>query len=193
MQIIYIKRRSMNMAHYKKLIGEKVYLSPISMEDIPIFMQWINDMEVTQFVALSHRVYTEVSEREAVERLAKGGNTFTIIDKETDKPIGNCDFLSENMLNRTAEIAITIFEKDYWSKGYGSDALRTLLDFGFKVRNYHNICLRVLSFNSRAIACYEKVGFKRQGVQREVIIRGNEKHDLIYMDILANEYFNTVV
>lgn len=177
------------MAHYKKLVGEKVYLSPISMDDIPTFMRWVNDMEVTQFVSLSHRVYTEVLEKEAVERLAKSGNTFTIVDKETDKVIGNCDFLGDNMLNRTAEIAITIFEKDYWSKGYGADALRTLLDFGFKVRNYHNICLRVLAFNSRAIACYEKVGFKRQGVQREVIIRGNEKHDLIYMDILASEYF----
>lgn len=177
------------MAHYKKLVGEKVYLSPVSMDDIPTFMRWLNDMEVTRFISLSHRVYTEVLEKEAVERMAKSGNAFTIVDKETDKAIGNCDFLSENMLNRTAEIGITIFEKDYWSKGYGSDALRILLDFGFKLRNYNNICLRVLSFNSRAIACYEKVGFKRQGVQRETIIRGNEKYDLIYMDILASEYF----
>ena len=177
------------MAHYKKLVGEKVYLSPVSMDDVEPFLRWVNDIEVSKYITISHRIYSEVLEKEAVEKMARSGNTFAIVDKETDKVIGNCAFLKENLLNRTVEIGIMIGEKDYWSRGYGADALRLLINFGFNVRNYHNICLRVVSFNERAIACYEKVGFKRQGVAREAVIHGNKKYDLIYMDILATEYF----
>jgi len=176
------------MAHYKKLVGEKIYLSPISMDDVETFMRWINDSEVTQYTTLHHQIFSLLMEKDAVERLAKSGNTFSIIDKETNRVIGNCSYFAENALNRTAEIGIMVGDKDYWSRGYGSDALRTLLDFGFNVRNYHNICLRVISFNERAIACYEKVGFKRNGIMREVITRGNKKYDLIYMDILVTEW-----
>jgi RimJ/RimL family protein N-acetyltransferase len=176
------------MAHYKKLIGEKVYLSPVSMDDVDIFMKWVNDGEVVKYIAIENRIFSLLLEKEAVEKMAKGGNTFTIVDLDTDKVIGNCSFFGENTLNRTAEIGIMIGEKDYWGKGYGADALRCMLEFGFNVRNYHNVCLYAVSFNERAIACYEKVGFKRQGVCRESVIRGSKKYDLIYLDILATEW-----
>jgi RimJ/RimL family protein N-acetyltransferase len=177
------------MAHYKKLIGEKVYLSPVSTDDFELFMQWVNDMEITQYVSMSQRIFSELLEKEAIEKMAKGENSFTIVDLATDKVIGNCSYLHVDNLHRRAEVGIMVGDKEYWSRGYGSDAMRLLLEFGFCVRNYNKISLGVLDFNERAINCYEKVGFKRQGVLREHIIRGNKRFDIIQMDILASEFF----
>ena len=180
------------MAHYKRVIGDLVYLSPISLEDIDIFMKWVNDPEMAYFTTFYTQIISLSSEKETVESLAKGGNTFSIVTQKGNKVIGNCSFFHIDETNRTAEIGIIIGEKDHWGIGYGSDALHLLLKFGFEHRNYNNICLHVYSFNERAIACYEKVGFKRQGICREALIRGDKKYDLIYMDILADEYFKKI-
>ena len=178
------------MAYYKRVVGEKVYLSPISTDDADIFMGWINDPEIAHTTTFYSRVISLAEEKEFVESsLAKGGNNFSIVTLKDDKLIGNCGFVGIDEINRTAEIGIMIGEKDHQNMGYGTDALRLLLKFGFENRNYNNISLKVYSFNKRAIACYEKVGFKRQGVLREAIIRGNKKYDMIYMDILASEHF----
>jgi RimJ/RimL family protein N-acetyltransferase len=55
-------------------------------------------------------------------------------------------------LNQTAEAAIIIGNKNYWNKGYGSEALSLLMDYGFKALNIHNIMLSVYSFNKRAMS-----------------------------------------
>jgi len=177
------------MAHYKRMIGEKVYLSPISMDDINIFMSWVNDPEIAHTTSFYTSVISLIQEKEMIEELAKNGNTFSIVTNENDKLIGNCGFHRTNEINRTAEVGIVIGEKDHLGKGYGTDALRLLLKFGFENRNYNNISLHVYSFNERAIASYEKVGLKKQGIYREALIRGNNKYDILYMDILASEYF----
>jgi len=188
------------MAHYKRVLGEKVYLSPISLENVDTFMEWLNDPEVIWFTTFHSEIMSLIKEKEAVENLAKSGTNFSIVTRDDDngvgksgvfrnKVIGNCGFFRISEINRTADVCIIIGEKDYWGKGYGSDALRLLIKFGFENRNFNSINLRVFSFNERAIACYEKVGFKRQGTCREAVIRGNRKYDLIYMDILASEYF----
>lgn len=176
------------MKYYKKITGEKVYLSPISADDTETFLKWLNDEEVAVNLTAMPDLFSLSNEKGFVEELAKNNNTFSIIDAQTDKLIGNCGFVNERQVHRTAEIGIIIGEKDYWSKGYGSEALKLLLDFGFKVRNYNNIALYVHSYNKRAIACYEKAGFKKQGVKREALMFGDRKFDLIYMDILSPEH-----
>ena len=177
------------MTHYKRVIGERIYLSPISMENIDIFMRWINDPEIAETTGFYSRVISLIQETEMLESLAKEGNIFSIVTYKDDTVIGNCSFFGTDEVNRTAEIGIMIGEKEYQNKGYGTEAINLLLKFGFENRNYNNIYLHVMSFNERAIACYEKVGFKPQGVRREAVIRGQEKYDMIYMDILADEYF----
>jgi RimJ/RimL family protein N-acetyltransferase len=92
-------------------------------------------------------------------------------------------------LNQAAEVAILIGNKDYWSKGYGSEALSLLIDYRFKALNIYNIMLSVYSFNNRAIKMYEKLGFKIIGKRREALRRGKETYDIIFMDILDKEFY----
>jgi len=90
-------------------------------------------------------------------------------------------------------LGIAIGEKAYWNKGYGQDATKLLLDYGFNLLNLNNIMLGVFSFNERAVNCYRKVGFKEIGRRRQARIIGGKKFDVILMDILAEEFESVYV
>ena len=179
--------------YFKKLTGKKCYLSPIDENDAEKFTEWLNDLEVTQYLTLLYpQVINAGKEREFLEKLAKEHN-YSIVDIETNELLGSCGFANLNNLNQTGEVGIFIGNKNFWNKGYGTEALSLLLDFGFKVLNLHNISLTAVSFNSRAIKVYEKIGFKVIGKRRESILRGKERFDMVYMDILYNEFYKNKV
>lgn len=175
---------------FKKLIGKKCYLSPIDPEDSEIFTRWLNDQEVTDNLTLASLSVSLKKEREILERLAAEHN-YSIIDAATDSIIGNCGFMDLDYLNRTAEIGIFIGEKSYWNKGYGSEAISLLIDYGFNKLDLHNIMLKVYAFNERAVRCYEKIGFRRIGRRRESVRRNRSVHHTLYMDILPKDFYKT--
>ena len=178
--------------HFKKLIGNKCYLSPIDENDAEKFTEWLNDLEVTQYLSQMYpRIINVQNEKGFLEKLAKEQN-YSIIDIKTDELLGNCGFIQINHIHQTGEVGIFIGNKKYWNNGYGTEALILLLDYGFKALNLHNISLCVVSFNSRAIRVYEKIGFKIIGKHREVILQGNKRHDRIHMDILYNEFYEKI-
>lgn len=176
------------LRYFKKIVGEKLYLSPINMDDVEKFTEWVNDLSVTINLVLSPYIFSLEKEKEALERLNKEGCAFSIINLSNDELIGNCGLLKVNQINRTAEAGIFIGNKGYWNKGYGTEALSLLLDYAFNLLNLNSIFLRVHSFNIRAIQCYKKCGFKEIGIRREAYIVGDKKYDQIYMDILASEF-----
>ncbi|MDO9576520.1 MAG: GNAT family protein [Candidatus Cloacimonadales bacterium] len=177
------------MKYFKKLIGKKLYLSPICVEDAEQYCEWLNDFEIAKNLLIFNRQLSLEKEKAILNDMVKNdAQVFGIIDMETDKLLGNCSIFCINERNRKAEVGIFIGDKDYLSKGYGTEALSLLLDYGFNVLNLNNILLEVFGFNKRAIRSYEKVGFKLIGKRREAIILGGEKHDELYMDILASEF-----
>jgi RimJ/RimL family protein N-acetyltransferase len=174
--------------YFKKIIRNKCYLSPIDVNDVEKYVEWLNDLEVTINLTFYNRVINMVNEKTFLENLSKDHH-YAIIDKTNDELIGTCGFVKTDHLNQTAEIGIFIGNKNYWNKGYGNEALILLLDYGFKALNLHSIGLMVYPFNKRAIKSYEKVGFKNMGKRREALKRGKETYDIIYMDILDNEFY----
>lgn len=178
------------MKYYKKLIGEKSYLSPVTLNDAELWADWFNDLEVT--IPLGNEAYIPTSlekEREGIAHtLQSGAHMFTIVDALTDIGIGRCLLFDLNVIDRNAKVGIFIGNKEYWGKGYGSDALRLLLDYGFNLLNLNNIMLGAFSFNERALNCYRKVGFKEIGRRRQARIIGGVKYDSVFMDMLAEEF-----
>lgn len=174
------------MKHYKKLVGSKCYLSPLSIDDVEYFTLWLNDLEVTKYLSIFSLNINYDTELEIYQKLSKEHN-YSIIDLNTDKIIGTVGLSNIEYLHRTAEIGIFIGDKSYWNKGYGEEAMKLLLNYSFNYLNLRNIMLRVYSYNEPAIRCYEKIGFKVIGRRRNAIQFEMKEHDIIFMDILNNE------
>lgn len=114
--------------------------------------------------------------------------TFAIVTLAENKIIGTIGLKDINTINRSAVLGIFIGDKDYLSQGYGTEAIRLILDFGFNYMNLHNIRLQLISFNERALKCYKKCGFVETGRTRENVFVNGKYYDTISMDILSNEF-----
>ncbi|MCW3096396.1 MAG: acetyltransferase, family [Chthonomonadaceae bacterium] len=90
--------------------------------------------------------------------------------------------------NRRAKYAIGIFAPELRGRGLGTEATRLVLAYAFDVLSLHRVELRVLAFNARAIACYERCGFVREGVEREGAWIGGQWQSDVLMSILEQEY-----
>jgi RimJ/RimL family protein N-acetyltransferase len=171
------------------LIGERLYLRPLEESDIPTCLRWINDPEVTRTLA-SYRPINELREREWFQGQYKDEHNIilAIALKGSDKHIGNISLDGIDWKERQAELGIIIGEKDEWDKGYGSEAISLMLGYGFDRLGLHRIYLRVYENNPRAIRCYEKAGFRREGVMRESHFSEGRYWDTILMGLLEGEW-----
>lgn len=180
------------MHYFKKLIGERIYLSPKSCEeeDIIKFTEWMNDFEVTDYIDNSSMLFSYESEKEWVIASAKKSSpgNFNIIDLETNELIGSVGFDKIKDVSRSAVLGVFIGADKYRSNGYGTEAIKLLLEYGFKYLNLHSIKLTVLDVNARAYKCYIKCGFKETGRDREAMYLNGKYHDVIHMDILESEF-----
>lgn len=176
------------MKYFKKLLGDRIYLSPRSIEDVEKFTEWMNDFEVTDYTGRSGQVMSLEGERKYLQEDSNPEAIFSIITLDEDKLIGTVGLERIDHMNRTATLGIFIGDKEYLSKGYGTEVIRLLLDYGFNYMNLHSIKLNVISFNERALKCYRKCGFKETGRIRENRFINGRYYDTIVMDILENEF-----
>jgi RimJ/RimL family protein N-acetyltransferase len=173
--------------YFPKVSGERVYLSPISMEDAEVYTAWLNDLGTARFLTVSSINISLSSEREALPRLASGHN-YAIVTKTSDELLGNCGLSDIENANRSAEVGIFIGSEAYRGQGYGAEALRLLCDYAFNALNLHSLMLRVYDYNERAMACYRRVGFKKIGQRRKARFYAGAYHDVVLMDLLAEEF-----
>lgn len=176
------------MKYFKKLIGERIYLSPRNTEEVEKFTEWLNDFETTDYIGRSAIITTLEGERKYFEGSNDKNYSFFIVTLDNDKLIGTIGLECYDHINRTATLGIFIGDKEYRSKGYGTEAVRLILDYGFNYLNLNNIKLDLMSFNERALKCYQKCGFKEYGRRRKCKFINGKYYDSIEMDILAEEF-----
>ena len=128
---------------------------------------------------------TLIGEKEWLENSAKNTNNrnFNILLNQI-KLIGTIGLEHFNWIERSALLEIFIGNKDYRNNGYGTEAIRLLLEYGFKYLNLHSIRLDLLAINERTHKCYLKCGFKDTGRSREEIFLNGKYDDKLHMDIL---------
>lgn len=108
--------------------------------------------------------------------------------KKPKEVIGLASYRYWSKRSRTADIGIGLCEKKYWGKGYGTEALKLILDVIFNQWDFHKAELTTLVENEGAIKCFEKCGFKVEGRFREEVYFDGKYHDLIQMELLKSEY-----
>jgi RimJ/RimL family protein N-acetyltransferase len=113
---------------------------------------------------------------------------FTIHKLDDGAMIGMVDFSGIDWTAGSSWVGIGIGDPEYWGKGYGTEAMRLILNFGFGHLNLRRVTLNVFEYNQRAIRSYEKCGFKVEGRLREWMVRGGERFDLIFMGILREDW-----
>lgn len=178
------------MKYFKKLESQNLYLGPMMVEDAEVFVKWLNDYRVTDGIGKTKDVTTLENETEYLQGVTKNGDyNFSIVTKDKEQLIGTCSIMNINHINQTAEVGIFIGDESARGKGYGQEALKIILNYGFNTLNLHNIYLGVYSFNEQAIACYKKIGFKEAGRIREAKFHNGKRYDDIKMDILKDEFY----
>jgi len=173
-----------------RLEGELVNLRAVEPADAERAYKWINDGDVTQFLAARYP-YSMEFEKEWALGAAKE-NAFSelrfAIETKDGVHIGVCGLHRGNPENRHAELGIMIGEKDYWSNGYGTDTIVTVLRFAFYQMNLNRVGLAVFEFNPRGMACYRKSGFTEEGRAREGYYQDGRYWDIIHMSVLRREF-----
>lgn len=169
--------------------GKRVRLRAIERGDIPTFLKWLNDPQVQRYPGRTPFPLSFAEEERWFERqLNDEKSRIFAIETEKGVRIGNIGLQEIDYKDGKATLGIMIGEKGYWGQGYGSDAIKALLRFAFEELNLHHLYLSVFDFNKRAIRCYEKCGFRQEGIVRESVFRHRRYQNEILMGILRHEF-----
>ena len=178
-----------NKKFLKTLVSDNVYLSPISLDDVEEYAEMVNDIKVS--VGLGYLSYTNIIDFESEKEFlisAKKEKMFAVRLLKNDELLGNIGFNSVDLLNRTAVIGIMLGNPNYQRKGYGIEAVKLILDYGFSFLNLRNISLSVFEYNEAAYNLYKKAGFKEVGRLRKAVEIMGKTYDVIIMDMLKEEF-----
>ena len=171
------------------LHGDNVYLRPFEKEDLVYIKKWANDPEIRRLTG----EVLPMNQASADAWYEKAKNDpdrawFTIVEKNEGQVIGETGLLRMFHAWRTTDLTIIIGEKNAWGKGYGTEALKLLMDYAFGSLNFHRLAIGVIDINERALRFYEKAGFRKEGVQRDGYYYDHKYHDFVMMSILEDEY-----
>ena len=173
-----------------QLFGELINLRPIVKADAAEMFKTLSDEESMRLTGTQAN-FTFAQVESFCARLFEDPDRldYAITLKTDPTYIGEVVLNDIDWTNKSASFRIALGATRHFGKGYGSEATRLLIDHGFRVLGLHRIELEVYDFNPRARHVYEKIGFVREGVRRDVLLWDGRYHSAIIMSILAPEYF----
>jgi RimJ/RimL family protein N-acetyltransferase len=176
------------------IVGENLYLRGLEKSDLTGNMfQWANDAEVTHYMFMGGMPNTIEQLEEEYEQLIRSPKdvVFAVVDKESDTHIANVGLYCIEWIGRSAELRIVIGERDFWGRGYGTEATKLTVAYGFEKLNLNSVYLGVNAEHVGAIKAYQNAGFVREGTMRQYIYRNSRYYDAIRMSILREEYYSS--
>ncbi len=178
------------------LVGRKLYLCCLEASEVgEEYVRWLNDYEVTRYMASGRFPSTLASVREYIERF-QGSSTdiiFAIIDQKTEKHVGNVTLNSINWIHRTADTGLMLGQKEFWGKGYAFEAWRLLIEYAFQRLGLRKIVAGAVAENVASIVVLTKLGFKVEGTLRQEFFLDGEYRDGVRLGLLREEYGNYMV
>lgn len=172
--------------------GKRIKFAPLDRKHIDVFLKWFNDPEITQYL-LMYKPITRDWEEAWFDALKQKEDSvfFSIVllnQGNPEKIIGNCAIQDINSRTRACSCGITIGEKEYHGKGYGTEAMEMLVQYVFKTLNMNRLELTVYEYNIRAYKTYQKVGFIEEGRKRQARYHNGKYYDEIIMAILREDW-----
>ncbi len=174
--------------------GKLIRLTPVNLEkDSESNAIWQLDSEFLRLLDSAVAFpFTAKQIKEWYEKDYSDRYEFTIRKLDDEEPLGFVELGGINWSAGNAWAGIGIGDRENWGKGIGTEAMRLMLKFGFEELNLRRISLGVFAYNLRAIHSYEKVGFKIEGRQREIVFRDGKRSDMIVMGIFRHEWIKKI-
>lgn len=173
------------------LVGEVVRLRAIEEPDVPRLEAWHEDPAMLPLNAGLLRPHPAGSGdrflREAMADDGPGRAGFAVVDRTDDALVGFVQLRGATLPARAASLAILI-RPDRVGRGYGTDAVRVVVGYGFRAMGLHRIELEVFAYNTRARRAYERAGFTTEVVRREALYVNGGFEDEIVMSVLESEW-----
>ncbi len=171
--------------YYKKLKGEKVYLSPADIaNEIPYMTRWLNEDEDLVYQNGFYRsLFNEDKVRDLLNKWNEGPYMFSIIN-EDDIFMGHVSLF--NITDNSVTLGIYI-ASEFRNKGYGTEAIKLISDYIFDELNKRSIHLEAFSYNTKGIKFYQKLGFKACGIWHEERYAHGKYHDVVMMEYLRKD------
>jgi RimJ/RimL family protein N-acetyltransferase len=173
------------------LQGRTVRLAALSKADLAVMEIWWSDAEFLRLYDATPafpRSQEQLAKR--VEEGQKGESTFLfgIRPLSSDTLIGLFELDGVAWSHGTSFVSIAIGDSNNRGRGYGREAAELGIGFAFHELNLHRLCLTVFSYNKPAIALYERLGFAREGIFREHILRDSHRFDMLLYGLLRREW-----
>lgn len=178
-----------NLQRPRFLEGDRVFLTPLAIEDLDKNLLWDNDPEMSFLDGGSHRPKTrEVAVAEFEKRLNNPDSMFfTVILKDGGDQIGNVVLYDIHEYERWCHWGIKL-DKSYWRQGYGTEAARLILRYVFEELGFNRLKSDTHLRNEASWKFQESLGFVREGVMRQdKYIAGQYVDDVLY-GMLCDEY-----
>jgi RimJ/RimL family protein N-acetyltransferase len=172
--------------------GNHVIFKAIEVADVENYHAWINDEETNQWRGLYHPTSREESLKWIEDKRKSCSDRINLsIHTTVGKHIGFIGLQSICPRSRRAELWIYIGDKEYWGKGFGEDATRTLCKYAFEQMNLHRLWLECNPDFVQVTRCYEKVGFKHEGTLRQAYYRDGAFRDTCIMGLLSSDFLSS--
>lgn len=156
------------------------------------YTRWWQDSEWVRLMTTSTaRAISLRTQKEWFEKLSgpEAGNFFfSVCTLDDDRLIGDVGLDGVNWQSGESFVGIAIGEREFWNRGYGSDAMRLILRYAFDELKLRRVSLNTFEYNPRAVRSYEKVGFRHEGRQRQALLRDGRRWDILYMGITRAEW-----
>jgi ribosomal-protein-alanine N-acetyltransferase len=173
--------------------GEQIFLRPAERSDLDAFIRWFNDAETRRHLAMVGPMGRAAEERwfeGMLERQGKRDYHFVICLLSDGRAIGTAGLHEIDLESGSAAFGISIGEEADRGRGYGTDALQAICDFGFGELALERIWLDVYAPNLRGQRSYQKAGFVVEGTMRHARYHQGEFQDVLRMSMLRDEWLS---
>ena len=175
--------------YYRKYESDRIYLSPVDIEDYIIITKWMNDETLSSGLGNVSKLISDLSEKRWLENISKNGEYhFAVVSKDDNTLLGIYGIEEKDSVSRRFYVGGFIGEEENRGKGYGTEALKLITKFAFEILNAQSLFSNIYSFNIASIKAAKKAGYKIAGTFRKAVYYNMEYHDSIAIDIIKEDY-----
>lgn len=175
----------------KTIETKRLLLRPLKSEDATqVYADWMNDPDVNQYLETRHLLQTVESCISFIEKCNsdKTAYLFGVFIKETGQHIGNAKIGFISDIYKHGQLSLFIGEKEHWGKGYSSELVKAMTQYGFEVLDLHRIEAGCYEDNLASLRIFLKAGYTLEGFKRNHIIQNDRYKGCFWLGILQHEY-----